>query len=212
MNPNLKIIALPLALFCGLTLAANTPSSGKGKQMYRWVDAKGQVHFGDKIPPQDAKQGRDNVNNQGVVTKVVPRELTPEERVVAAAQARKDRDAQDIHDRQVAYDRYLVSSYASVGAIQLARQERLSTLSARIDAAQRAATVTEQTLNDLRAQGGATPAAAAKKQIEEYELALIQHLQALRALREEHGTTEIKFASDIIRYKKLKSGEIAPGG
>lgn len=208
--------ALLLCLFgAAATAAPAAPTAPTAKkQTYRWVDANGQVHYGDKVPPQDAKQGRQNINNQGVITKVVPRELTPDERVAADAQAKLQAQAQEAHEKQVAYDRYLVQSYASVADIQAVRTDRLAVLDAKLQLAQKSVDDTEKYLTSLRGQQPASgkPDSALAKKIDTYEATLVESLQAVRSLREERSNTELKFASDIDRYKKLKSGVILPGG
>ena len=189
--------------------AAGAHAGGEKKATYRWVDANGQVHFGDKIPPQDAKQGRARINNQGVVTKVVPRELHGAELEAAEARAKAEREAADLLARQVAYDRYLVQAYASVADIQATRSERLVAIDSRAALTQKAVTDIEKTLTGLRTRASD---AGVARQIENYEQSLIENLQASKSLRDERTATEQKFASDIDRYKRLKAGSLQPGG
>ncbi len=197
------------AILLGLSLLPGAASAAGEKKLYRWTDAEGRVHYGDKIPPQDAKQGKAAINKQGVVTKVVPRELTQSERVAADAAAKAAQDAADAHARLVAADRYLVQAYASVADIQAARTERLAAIDSRIALVGKAVVDTEATLGKLRkraAEPGVAP------QIVSFERALIENLQANAKLRDERAATVSKFASDIDRYKRLKAGTLQPGG
>ncbi len=47
-----------LMLLLALTGAEPVPAG----KLYKWVDEKGQVHYGDNIPPEYAEQGRSELN------------------------------------------------------------------------------------------------------------------------------------------------------
>ena len=71
---------------------------------------------------------------------------------------------------------------------------------------------TERVLADLRARTtGKQPDGALKTQIETYEGALIDNLQAVRKLRDERTATTAKFSADIERFKGLRAGTIRAG-
>lgn len=193
----------------GLALLPVVTSAADEKRLFRWTDAEGRVHYGDKIPPQDAKQGKAAINKQGVVTKVVPRELTAAERTAAAAAAKTAQAAANARARLAAADRYLVQAYASVADIQAARTERLAAIDSRIVLVGKAVVDTEATLGKLR-QRANEPGVAL--QIATFERALIENLQAQAKLREERAATLEKFAIDIDRYKRLKAGTLQAGG
>jgi len=183
-----------------------------GKALYRWVDEKGQVHYGDKVPPKDSKQGRESINKLGTVTKVIPRELSGAELDQALAKRAAEKAAEEAHQQRVVYDRYLLQSFASVADLQAAREERLTALDGRLQLAQNAVAETEKVLADLRARtAGKAPDAALKTQIESYEGSLIDNLQAVRKLRDERTATAAKFAADIERFKGLRAGTIRAG-
>lgn len=183
-----------------------------GKALYRWVDEKGQVHYGDKVPPKDSKQGRESINKQGTVTKVIPRELSGAELDQALAKRAAEKAAEEAHQQRIVYDRYLLQSFASVADLQVAREERLTAIDGRLQLAQNAVAETEKVLADLRARTtGKAPDAALKTQIESYEGSLIDNLQAVRKLRDERTATAAKFAADIERFKGLRAGTIRAG-
>ena len=184
----------------------------QGKQLYRWVDEKGQVHYGDKVPAQDAKQGREAINKQGTVTKVVPRELSGAELEQALARRAAEKAEAEAQQQRLVYDRYLLQSFASVADLQAAREERLIALDGRLLLAQNAVGETEKVLADLRARAtGKAAEGPLKTQIESYENSLIDNLQAVRKLRDERTTTVAKFSADIERFKGLRAGTIRAG-
>ena len=202
-------LCLPGLLVAGCLLLAAGPAAAQQKQnLYRWVDEKGQVHFGDRIPPQYAKQGRDELNPQGLVTKTVPHEPTAEDLVRQREQAELAAKAAQRRD----HDRYLMQSFGSVADLQAAREDRLTALDGRIALAQKAAVENEATLEELRGRaGGKTPDEKLAKQIESFENSLVENLQLIQRLQVERGSTEQTYAEDIERFKLLRAGKIKPG-
>jgi len=193
------VLPLCLALLAGPVAA---------DKLYRWVDEKGQVHFGDKIPPQYAKQGRDELNKQGMVTRTVPHEPTAEDLERQRQQAELDQQAAQRRD----HDRYLIQSFSSVADLQAAREERVSALDGRIALAQKAAVEIEKTLDDLRARAGSKPAdAKLAAQIDSFENALVENLRLGKRLEAERIETERRYSADIERFKLLRAGKLKPG-
>ena len=198
-----SISLLGVALLC---------SSASAAELYRWVDANGQVHYGDWVPPAESKQGHETIGKHGVVTKVVPRELSGKELEQEQARLAAEQLDKDTRDRRTAYDRYLLVSFASVVEMQLAREQRLSALDARLIQAEAAVHENEKTLAELRSRTGTNPAEGAlKTQIESFENSLIDNLKAVRKLRNERDGTVTQFADDIERFKGLKFGSIQQG-
>lgn len=195
------------ALLLGLALATQA-GAADSKKLYRWVDEKGQVHFGDKLPPQDAKQGRETLNRQGMVTSTVPREPTAEE----LAQQRAEALAREESARRAVVDRTLLQSYTSVAELQAAREDRVATIEGRTVLARKAVADNEKVLEDLRSRAGdKPPPPELAKQIETFEASLVDNLQLVQRLGEERGQIEAQFSADIERFKLLRSGKIKPG-
>lgn len=200
------------AVFLAIFMMATSVAHAQGKALYRWVDEKGQVHYGDKVPPQESKQGRETINKNGTVTKVVPRELSGAELEQAKARRAAEKAAEEARQQRIAYDRYLIISFASVADMQAAREERLTALDARIGLAQKSVVDNEKTLTELRERASNKPPdEALNKQIQSFESSLIDSLQALRKLREERSATETKYTADIERFKGLRAGTIRQG-
>lgn len=203
-NPSIKLTLLAMAVAVGVAHAQTKP-------LYRWVDDKGQVHYGDKVQPGEAKQGREAIKN-GVVTKVIPRELSGVELEQSQARIAAEKAATEAREQRIAHDRYLMQSFSSVADLQSAREERLSALDARAALAQTAVTENEKTLADLRARAAGKPAEGPlKKQIENFEASLIDNIQSVRKLREDRASTETRYTADIERFKALRAGTLRPG-
>jgi hypothetical protein len=108
----------PLAV---LLLAFALPGQA-ATSTYRWVDEKGQVHYGDAIPPQQSGMGHSELDKQGRVVKQAPRtRLSPEEQRRLQQEA-EQREAQK-RERlaQERRDRALLSTYTREDEIDLTR-------------------------------------------------------------------------------------------
>lgn len=196
----------PLLLAALLTLLPAL--AGADGKLLRWVDEQGQVHYGDKIPPQYAKQGREELDKRGLVTKTVPKELDAAGRErLRLQQVEAERVA-----RRTEYDRYLLKAFGSVADLQASREERIAALDGRIALARKAAGENEHTLDELRGRAAGKPTSGdLAKQIESFEASLVENLQLTQRLQDERAATEQRYAEDIERFKLLRSGKIKPG-
>lgn len=210
IRPNIITIT---ALVAATAWVAGQAFAADNKTLYRWVDDKGQVHYGDKVPAKDSKQGREAINKNGTVSKVIAPELTGADLQQAQARAAAAKTAEEVHQQRIVYDRYLMQSFASVADLQASREERLTALDARTALAQAAVIENEKTLADLRSRvvAGKPADGPLKKQIETFESSLIDNLQATRKLRDERAATELKYSADIERFKGLRAGTIKQG-
>lgn len=205
--PRPRAPATPLLLAALLALAPGL-CAADGRKLLRWVDEQGQVHYGDKIPPQYAKQGREELNPRGLVTKTVPKEMDAAGRERLRLQAE---EAERVARRRD-HDRYLLQAFGSVADLQASREDRLSALDGRAALARKAADENEKTLDELRARAGSKPPGVElAKQIESFEAALVDNLQLVQRLKDERVTTEQRYGEDIERFKLLRSGKIKPG-
>lgn len=108
---------LPAILLLAVAIHAQAANS-----TYRWVDDKGQVHYGDAMPNQQSGMGHSELDKQGRVVKEAPRirynaeELRRQQQEAAEREARKR--AQQAQER---HDRALLSTYTREDEIDLAR-------------------------------------------------------------------------------------------
>ena len=117
------LIPFMLLLLAGLALPA---LAGK---LLKWEDSQGQVHYGDKIPPEYAAQQRSELNKQGVTLKrsedaVRTRAEAEERKRQEQLQAEQKQQAQE----QAAKDKRLRDSYASEQDIIAIRDRQLAGL------------------------------------------------------------------------------------
>jgi hypothetical protein len=131
-----------LAVLAAIALPAVGLAQNNAK-LYRWVDADGNVHYSDSIPPQQSNRDRSILNSQGVAVGFEEGEITPEERAEKRrleAVAEAERAAKAEVARR---DRMLLETYLTVQDIEDLRDRRLELLESQIK-------VTELYLSNLR--------------------------------------------------------------
>ena len=184
--------------------AGTTP----GHVVYKWVDEKGETHYGDRIPPEYAAQEHNVMNAQGVEINHLDAQKTPEQ---LALEDQRKLEAKQSEDR----DRNLLSAYASVQEIERLRDQRLTLLSDQIKVTSQFLEGMNGKLKKLRASSmhykpyNSDPnAPAMPDQIAEDLVRMDNDIhtqeQNLREKRSEDATMRKQFESDIARFKELK--------
>jgi hypothetical protein len=106
------------ALLLALLLGAGTARAA----MYRWVDGKGQVHYGDTLPQTYQQSGAAEMNKQGLVIK---RTQSEAERKAEAVRQAEQKRIQEAQQQQAQQDRALTQTYTTEAEIDLARDRAL---------------------------------------------------------------------------------------
>lgn len=109
---------LPLLLL----VLVSFPASAK---MYKWVDEKGNTHFGDTIPAQYAGQGSTEFNKKGIVIKQTDRALTPEQRKAQEDALAQEKEEERKKVEQKRRDTALLNTYTTEKEIDLVRDRNL---------------------------------------------------------------------------------------
>ena len=187
--------------------AANSPSTSSASPVYRWVDEKGVVHYGDSIPSQYAQSERSVLNGQGV-------EVGHVEGGKNAAQQAEQTRADDLARQHAQHDQFLLSTYVSTKDIEQLRDERLGQLEAQISAATGYIETLHARLTALEeramqykpyssdASATRVPDDLAEDLVHAANEARGQRL-ALEAKRREQIDTRAAFEGDIQRYREL---------
>ncbi|MGO8753928.1 MAG: DUF4124 domain-containing protein [Gallionellaceae bacterium] len=115
------ILGLGLMLHTSLGLAAGQKS---GETLYKWVDDKGEVHYGEVIPPEYADRDKTQLDKNGIKIKQKPK-------TSAADSSVKTPEEQAAIDRR-RKDNALLNTYSNEKEIDLARDRNLQQVEARI--------------------------------------------------------------------------------
>ncbi len=124
----LVLLAISTALFCG-SFAAQA-------KMYKWVDEKGQMHFGDRIPVKYQLKAHDELNESGVILKSNPAAKTAEERREEKQLAKEYEAALEKDKKKKQRDRVLLDTYTTERDLILARDSRLDAVGSQIKLAE----------------------------------------------------------------------------
>ncbi len=198
--------ALPIVL-----LAVSLPAAA----VYKWVDENGKVHYGDRIPPQYAKQQREVINEQGVTTQTIPRQKTPEE-LAAEKKAREQAQVEaEKKKKQDAEDRLLMQTYSNVQALDADRKDRLGLIDSSLQIAQKSRAGTDTALKQLQSRkaaaeknGGQAPPTLLK-QIKDHERSLKETDAAIAKLQKDRVILNSKFDKDRKRFLELQQAAAA---
>jgi len=215
----LTTIAALLALAAApLVFATGSGSGTNSKQVYKWTDEKGTVHYGDAIPPQYADQEKTVLNAQGVSVGTIAGRRTPEQIAAEAAKHAAESRAQDDAIKSRQRDTNLRATYLTVEEIEALRDRRAEILDAQ-------ARVTSQYLEQLRThqrqveqdaqryrpyssspKAGLLPERLAEDLVRTTTDIATQQ-RNLEVKRRELDKLRAQFASDIARFKELKKIE-----
>jgi len=96
--------------------------------MYRYRNAEGNMVVGYQVPPEAVSGGYEVLNEKGMVIKVVPRELTEEERKERDAEEKLQREAEAEQERLRKWDESLMLRYSTVADIEDAKRRAMGNL------------------------------------------------------------------------------------
>jgi hypothetical protein len=180
-------------------------------EVYRWVDDKGVVHFGDNVPAEYAPIDRQVLNQYGVPLRTEQGALTPEE-IEAERKAAAEKKAAMAAARR---DEVLLSTYLSVEEIEALRNRRIELIDGQIS-------VTTNYLNSLRNRLKKLQAEASTfkpyskdpeaepideklaKEIADTADSIVLYEKTLNDTRTRQGRVVLAFDADIARFKELK--------
>lgn len=104
----------------------------QARNLYRYYNAEGNIVVDYQVPPEFVSKGYEVLNEEGAVVRVVPRELTPEERSELDAQQLQQDSAEAEEKRLREWDESLMLRYSSVEDIEAARDRALQDLRIRM--------------------------------------------------------------------------------
>ena len=116
---------LLLLIFC-ISLPAQA-------ELKKWVDKDGQIHYGDKVPPQYLRQEHQIINQEGVVLETVPAAKTEAQLREEKRQAKIAKIKAEKKRQQDFKDKVLIDTYTTERDLLKAREERLGTFNSLIE-------------------------------------------------------------------------------
>lgn len=202
----LRVVFILGSLTCAVTAFA---------EIFKWTDAKGRIHYGDQLPPEQVEKEHNELTKSGVTTKSVDRNKTAEERAKEENQKKKlDEDLAARTEReknQEVRDRALLETYFNETDLIRMRDQRVATIEGTIK-------VTQSNLESMQAQvklleeevsaqpensdtrkKSQTKLSNAKNQLASYEKFIVNK-------REEQLQIRRQFDTDLTRFRELRGG------
>lgn len=198
-----------IAAVCVLSVAAGVAHAG----MVKWVDENGQVHYGDRIPPQYLNQKHETLNEQGVVIERTKAAKTDEElakeEAERKAKAEQDRERLIQQRKEALRDRVLLETFTKEEDLIHARDDRVEAVDTQILLTETIIKDSEKKLQSLKARiegieksGRQVPENLRKEQAAVSEQ-LQTHYQYVESKNDEKQQIISKFDEDIKRFREL---------
>jgi chromosome segregation ATPase len=141
-----KFYLVGLVLAMGLIHSTESAADG-ARKVYRWVDSKGHVHYGDTLPPTAGVTGSEQLGKSG---DVVDRTESFAEKKARMAREAEQAQARKKAQEQQRQDRALLDTYTNEQEIDLARDRALEFHKSAIKSAQLRISQIQGNLEDLK--------------------------------------------------------------
>lgn len=101
--------------------------------LYRWVDDKGVVHYGDHVPAQYSKKERQILNSQAIVVETLAAQKTKEQLALEAQERSRQAELRRIANEKAHHDRILLATYSAPQDIDNALAQAQETIDTRLN-------------------------------------------------------------------------------
>jgi hypothetical protein len=208
MPVRIRVCLLALSLAC-LSAGLAYGQTPQKSPVYRWVDDKRVVHYGDRIPVQDSQKESSVLNREGVE---LGRHDAQKSAAEQAEQMRRDEEQAKLQQ----HDSFLLTTYTSSKDIEDLRDNRLAELYGQHAAAEQYVASLNTRLASYQSQAmnfkPYSDNPRARKMPDELAENLVHTLSELRTQRnamaakdKEVLAVRAEFDSDIQRYKTLRA-------
>ena len=205
MNKNIVNTSIIILTLAGLSVTTTVQA-----RMKCWTNNEGVRECGDRVPPEYAQKGHQELSKSGMVKSETERAKTEEELAEEKRLAKLEAEELKKKEEQEKLDKILLETFSSEADIERARDERVSAVEATIKLAEQRNSKIQLDL-DKRIQSAAAEERSGKKPSE----ALLKDIESLKRQiknndnfivdkRAEQEEIKKAHALDIERYKKLK--------
>lgn len=175
-----------------------------------WTNSEGFRECGDRVPPEYAQQGHQELNKSGLVVDQQERAMTREEVQRKAEEMTRLEEEKRKQQEQAKADNVLLATFTSVSEIELMRDERLQVIHASIALAEKQIDTIQQDL-DKRIQAAAqaersgnAPNDALLKDIDSLERQVKDKQDYIDQREAEMEQTRAEYDAHIDRFRELK--------
>ncbi len=175
-----------------------------------WTNNEGVRECGNRVPPEYAQQGHQEISESGMVIDEQSRAKTKAELAEEAKQKALLAEEKRKQAEQKRADNILLATFSNVAEIERARDERIKAIDATITLANKQTETIQQYL-DKRIQAAAqaersgnTPNEALLNDIAELERQVSAKKENIAEREKEKEDTTAEYAANIERFKSLK--------
>jgi translation initiation factor 2 beta subunit (eIF-2beta)/eIF-5 len=185
-------------LFCIAALLQALAPVAHSRDLYRYYDGEGKMVVDYRVPTEYAGAGYEVLNEDGVVIKVVPRELTEEEKQERNAQEIQQAAAEAERERLRKWDESLLLRYSTIADIEDARERALRDLRIRVSILKSNKRSLKQQVENYQSQ-----AADLERSGQEVD---VDRLRVIEDLQREIATTDRAIAEREREIEEVSAG------
>ena len=206
---NLLSLTLTLFLLGGTTLPAHAG-------IKCWTNHEGIRECGNRVPPEYAQQGHQELSKQGTVIEEQERAKTTEE--IAEEQRQAELEAEKLKQEEERHrqDKILLDTFSNVEDIELARDGKIAAIESTIHLTNKRIEKIQEDLDKrikaaaAEERSGNTPNEALLKDIESLRRQIKNNEAFIAKKRTEQEEVKSDYDIDIERFKNLKGIPTAP--
>jgi hypothetical protein len=178
--------------------------------LYKWPDARGAVHYTDKLPPEAVNRQSYELNRQAQpIHKTEPARPVVARAAKTETEEQKQREADRERLLAARRDRALVESYANEAEIDLAKARALATIDGQVASAEGLILQMTRRRQDLESQQ-ATYAprpvpGALKREMETIDGELVRQHEYITAKKKESAAIAARYDADKLRFRELRA-------
>jgi chromosome segregation ATPase len=186
------------------------------ERTFKWTDSEGQVHYGNRVPPEYAQMERRVINEQGRTVKVYEAAKTPDERAAAEKAAELEARKKALDEEQATHDRSLLATYASEQDMQLAREGKVASIEALLQLTNSRIESMKQRLHGLTEEAatyersGKQLPHTVESQINNLRSQITRNEAFVKEKEQELGDINKQFDADINRFIELTAEQENP--
>lgn len=186
------------------------------ERTFKWTDSEGQVHYGNRVPPEYAQMERRVINEQGRTVKVYEAAKTPDERAAAEKAAELEARKKALDEEQATHDRSLLATYASEQDMQLAREGKVASIEALLQLTNSRIESMKQRLHGLTEEAatyersGKQLPHTVESQINNLRSQITRNEDFVKEKEQELGDINKQFDADINRFIELTAEQENP--
>lgn len=170
--------------------------------MYRWLNSQGEVQYSDVVPPSVARQGHSELNDQGMIVKVIPAAPTAEQLAELKRQKTLEKLRSDQQHEKERQDAYLLANYASLDELEAVYKSKQDLLNQNTLSIQERSESLKQRMDKISKQLSNVGEGKLHRQLEDYLQSGETSLTSYQHAIEENGTEKESLRQRYEREKK----------